>query len=123
MCRTENNDTQRERFHLSVAEGSGKDPLFLGAFPAWWRETIPQPVQRLRDVLLPLQRAYSPQLQPSERLWPLIRVSVANECFRTIDALQERIVERCRVLLGQADRLRRLTLYHWWNDALIQLEL
>ena len=47
--------------------------------------------------LFPLP-AYSPELQPSERLWPLLREPVANIDFTDIDALEEAVVSRCKEL-------------------------
>ena len=42
---------------------------------------------------------YTPELQPAERIWPLLRESVANRVFKTLDALEEVLVRRCRWLL------------------------
>jgi transposase len=64
------------------------------------------------------QPAYSPELQPAERLWPLVREALANRLFETLDAVEEAISRRCRELREQADLLRRLTAYHWWIDAM-----
>ena len=56
-------------------------------------------------VFLP---AYSPELQPAERLWPLV-----NEAFESIDEVEELVYQRCRRLLQQQEMIRGLTLYHW----------
>ncbi len=58
--------------------------------------------------------AYSPELQPAERLWPPLRESVANESFETLSLLEERLQCRCRQLSSQRAYLRQLTHYHWW---------
>ncbi|BDG27702.1 hypothetical protein TthSNM66_23380 (plasmid) [Thermus thermophilus] len=42
---------------------------------------------------------YSPELQPVERVWPLVNEAVA---------------ERCLVLAQDPETLRRRTLFHWW---------
>jgi transposase len=47
--------------------------------------------------LFPLP-AYSPELQPSERLWPLLRESVANREIKNMDILEDTLVDRCRQL-------------------------
>jgi transposase len=62
-------------------------------------------------VLLP---AYSPELQPAERLWPLVDEPVANRAFADLDALEAVLVERCRTLEADRPRLKAQTRFHWW---------
>lgn len=57
---------------------------------------------------------YSPELQPAERLWPLVDEVVANRVFADITALEDALVARCQTLEAQPGRLRSHTLYHWW---------
>lgn len=57
---------------------------------------------------------YSPELQPAERLWPLVDEVVANRVFTDITELEDVLVARCRTLEGQPARLRAHTHYHWW---------
>jgi len=64
-----------------------------------------------------LPPAKSPELQPAERLWPLINESVANRCFEEIEELEEALVERCLALLGEEELIRSTTNYHWWAGA------
>jgi hypothetical protein len=35
----------------------------------------------------------------------------------SLDDLEEVTVQRCRVLLSQKERVRGLTSYHWWLEA------
>ena len=44
--------------------------------------------------LLPLP-PYSPELQPAERLWPLVNEPLANEAFETIAEVEELVEQRC----------------------------
>ena len=62
-------------------------------------------------VFLP---AYSPELPPAERLWPLVDEPVANRAFPDLDALEAVLVERCRTLEADPARLKTHTRYHWW---------
>lgn len=62
-------------------------------------------------VLLP---SYSPELQPAERLWPLVDEPIANRVFPNLAALEAVLVDRCRTLEADRDRLKAHTLYHWW---------
>jgi transposase len=55
---------------------------------------------------------YSPELQPAERLWPLVDEPVANKHFAALDDLNTAIAERCRRL--DADTVRPHTGFHWW---------
>lgn len=62
-------------------------------------------------VLLP---AYSPELQPAERLWPLVDEPLANRAFADLDALEAALVERCRTLEADPARLQAHTHFRWW---------
>ena len=60
--------------------------------------------------------AYSPELQPAERLWTLVE-PLANVAFESLDEVEELVYQRCRRLLQQQELIRGLTLYHWLPDA------
>ena len=74
---------------------------------------------RAKDLVLPegidlvFLPAYSPELQPAERLWGLVDEAVANRVFPDLDALERTLVARCRTLRGQRRRVKRRTRYHW----------
>jgi transposase len=63
--------------------------------------------------LVPLPPA-SPELQPAERLWPLVDEVVANRTFATLDALEDVLVVRCRSLRADRRTVKAHTRYHWW---------
>lgn len=58
--------------------------------------------------------AYSPELQPAERLWPLVDEPVANRAFADLAALEDALAERCRVLRADRQRVKAHTRFHWW---------
>lgn len=58
--------------------------------------------------------AYSPELQPAERLWPLLNEGVANRVFATLEDLATAITERIQALASQTERIHDLTHFHWW---------
>ena len=62
-------------------------------------------------VFLP---AASPELQPAERLWALVDEPVANRAFAKLAALEALLVERCRTLEADPERLAAHTHFHWW---------
>ncbi len=58
--------------------------------------------------------AYSPELQPAERLWELVDAPVANRSFPDLDALEGVLAARCRALERQRQPIKTRTHYHWW---------
>jgi transposase len=57
---------------------------------------------------------YSPELQPAERLWPLVDEPIVNRVFPDLDALETVLVDRCRTLEAEPQRLHAHTHCHWW---------
>lgn len=66
--------------------------------------------------LLPLP-PYSPELQPSEKLWPLLHEEVANKHVGDLDTLEEVLVKRCKQLRAQPEVIFGHTLFDWWAHA------
>jgi transposase len=56
--------------------------------------------------------AYSPELQPDERLWTLVGEPLVNEYFETIEDVEEVLVLRCNVLSYMKAEIKSLTHYH-----------
>lgn len=54
---------------------------------------------------------YSPELQPAERLWPLINEVVANRTFMTLAKLIETVSQRCVFLEQNPGLVSALTRY------------
>lgn len=67
----------------------------------------------LHPIRLP---AYSPELQPAERLWPLVDEAVANRAVADLDELEDLLAERCRWLDARPEVVKPLTAFHWWPD-------
>ena len=63
-------------------------------------------------VLHPLPPC-TPELQPAEPLWPLVREAVANRGFGDLEALEGPLVERCRSLIDHPDVVRGAVGLHW----------
>lgn len=51
----------------------------------------------------------SPELQPVERLWPLLDESVANRTFADLAGLEAVLVERCQTLRADAPTIKAHT--------------
>jgi transposase len=58
--------------------------------------------------------AYTPQLNPAERLWPLMREAVANWPVSAYDELEQVVGARCVTLHDDSLQVCRATNYHWW---------
>lgn len=77
-----------------------------------------------KDLVVPegidlvFQPPYSPELQPSEQLWPLLHEPLANRNFVDLDELEDVLCEACCGLEDDPEYLRSQTLFHWWSDAI-----
>jgi transposase len=56
--------------------------------------------------------AYTPELNPGERVWALVKEGVANEAHKTLAALAQPVCSRCQKI--SAEEVSALTNYHWW---------
>lgn len=63
-------------------------------------------------VLHPLPPC-TPELQPAEPLWPLVREGVAHRAFDDLDTLELRLVDRCRHLIDHPDVVQAAVGFHW----------
>lgn len=98
---------------FAAAQGVGLDKqVVLVLDGAGWHTSgtlvIPE---GLHLVLLP---SHTPELQPAERVWPLLHEPVVNRPFADLVALQEVLVARCTQLTTQQAVVKGLTNYHWW---------
>ena len=66
--------------------------------------------------LLPLP-AYSPELDPVERWFQEFRRDLSNERFETVELLQKALSQTLLPYWEDPARLRRLTGYSWWVEA------
>lgn len=58
------------------------------------------------NVVLHRLPPYTPELQPVEPLWPLVREAAANDGYDDLDALQRTLVDRCTYLMDHPDVVR-----------------
>ena len=65
-------------------------------------------------IELVFQPAYSPEVQPSERLWVLSDEVLTNRCFSSLGVLMARLSEQCVRLMADLERVRASTLFWWW---------
>lgn len=55
----------------------------------------------------------TPELQPVEPLWPLVREALANKTFGSLGALQEPLVRRCGWLADHPEVVKGAVGFHW----------
>jgi hypothetical protein len=70
--------------------------------------------ERLTLVSLP---AYTPELNPTERLWPVVKEGVANRSFETLDEMEATVCARCQKISAAPEQVAALTNYHWLPTA------
>lgn len=107
-----------EIFSQALAElaqflGLGPDKhLILVMDQAGWHTS--ERVEVPEGIHLVFQPAYSPELQPAERLWAVTDEALANQWFETIDDLEQAQADRCETIRTQQEDIQSRTLYHWW---------
>ena len=55
----------------------------------------------------------TPELQPAEHLWPLVREGLANRVFNTLDQLTATLTARCRWLTEHPNTVAGAVGFHW----------
>lgn len=100
---------------FATAKGISKDKrailLWDGAPAHRAKLKVPQGIELFQ---LP---AYTPGMNPSERLWTLLREAVANRAFQEIEEMEEVLINEIRELSEQKEYLSSLTNYHWLPSA------
>ena len=61
---------------------------------------------------------YSSELQPAERLWPMMNECIANQCIENFDEMFEQVVARWQWMMDKGvEKIKGLTNYHWLPKA------
>jgi transposase len=61
--------------------------------------------------------AYSPELDPVERWFEEFRRELSNRAFETVELVQEALGQALQPYWKDTARLRRLTGFSWWVEA------
>jgi hypothetical protein len=69
------------------------------------------------NVVLHRQPACTPELQPAEHLWPLVREGLANRVFDSLAVLTETLVTRCQWLTEHPMVVGGAVGFHWATAA------
>ena len=65
------------------------------------------------NVVLHRLPSCTPELQPAEPLWPLVREGLANKTFPTLAALEEPLGRRCGWLADHPAMVKGAVGFHW----------
>lgn len=69
----------------------------------------------MEPIALP---AYSPELNPAEQIFRILRRRLANRIFETLDELQEALIAELKQFWTMPEVLISLTGYPWWLESL-----
>jgi transposase len=100
-----------QRFAAIRGVGPTKQLVLVWDQAGWHQSAQVALPAGIHAVFLP---AYSPELQPAERLWPLVNEPLANRTFADLEELDATLCDRCNRLGTQPDQIRALTQFHWW---------
>jgi transposase len=93
------------------AVGAGRErSVVLALDNAGWHG--PEGLAVPEGISLAFLPPHSPELQPAERLWPLVDEPIVNRHLATLAELDTIIAERCRRL--DATTIQPHTNFHWW---------
>lgn len=99
----------------AFAEEQGVGPrkrILLVTDQAGWHQSAE--VRPPDGLTLVPQPPYSPELQPAERLWPLVDEPLANRAFDSLAELERVLADRCVRLGDMTATVCAHTLFHWW---------
>lgn len=109
-----------EVFEMSLqylAESQGVGPnkkIMLVLDGAGWHKSKKLNVPE--GIYLEFLPPYSPELQPAECLWPLVRECAANRLIEKIEELEDLLVKRCQILSQDLEMISSRTKFHWIPD-------
>ena len=93
------------------ADPDGKKLLVLVVDNAGWHRAKRLAVPA--NVRLHFLPPCTPELQPVEPFWPLVREAVANDTFARLADLRRRVVRRCQRLAADRATVKGAVGFHW----------
>lgn len=76
----------------------------------------PEKTKVPEGIVLEFLPAYSPELQPAEKLWPITNEGVCNRVFASLDDMINEQSKRCQELINQKEQVKNRCLFHWWPE-------
>lgn len=93
------------------ADPEGRKRLVLLVDGAGWHTSSKLEVPRQVE-LFPLP-PNTPELQPVEPAWPLLREVVANEAFDSLEPVMDKLSERCCWFMDHPESIRGVVAFDW----------
>jgi hypothetical protein len=93
------------------ADPGGTKLLVVLVDNAGWH--VAKRLARPPNVVLHRLPPCTPELQPAEPLWPLVREAVANAGFDHLETMQGTLVERCCWLMDHPEVVGGVVGFHW----------
>ena len=93
------------------ADPAGEKLLVILVDNAGWH--VARRLAMPANVVLRQLPACTPELQPAEPLWPLVREALANRGFATLEEMEPVLVERCRWLIDHPEVVRGACGFDW----------
>ncbi len=100
--------------NFACASGAGQSKTILLVMDrAGWH--VSARVVTPSEIYVEYLPAYSPELQPAERLWSMTDEPLVNKSFDKIQDLEAVLSERCQILSAtMTEPIKNLTNYYWW---------
>jgi transposase len=80
------------------------------------RPKVLHAIEGLSIIYLP---SYSPELNPIERFFEEMRKSTANEIFKGLDAIEERLTKAVKELSDDTKAMKQLLGYEWIKEQCV----
>lgn len=97
-------DPKKETIILLVIDGAG--------FHVAKNMVIPE------NIVLRYLPSHTPELQPVEAVWPLLREATHNRHFKTLKCLQDTLIHRCTYLLDHQNVVQERVNFSWISHVL-----
>ena len=95
-------DPKKKKLIVLLIDGAG-----------WHRSEALETPENIRIFPIP---PYSPELQPVECGWPMLKESVSNGYYDDLDSLEETLSKRCEWLSGHPDTLKGAVGFRWIQE-------
>ena len=69
------------------------------------------------ELLIEHLPAYSPELNPVERLFKELRKQLKNRVFESLEAVEEAVIKAIEPFLKDGSRVKKLTFYGWLHTT------